>query len=62
MKGVFIHKSTSQFLTNVGRHNHLILGPSVSAGNPHGITSFLASHQVPVGDLHRLVRTPPISG
>jgi hypothetical protein len=34
------------------------LGPSVPAGNPHGITPFLTSQQMPTGDPHELVHTP----
>jgi hypothetical protein len=43
MNDEFIHKSTSPFPSDVGRHNHPLLGPSVSAGDPHRITQFLAS-------------------
>jgi len=61
-KGVFIHISTSPFSSDVGCHNHPLLGPSVPAGDPHGITPFLASQQVPAGNHHGLVHAPPISG
>jgi len=46
----------------VGRHNHPPFGPSVLAGDPHGITPFLASQQVPAGDPYGLVHAPTISG
>jgi len=46
----------------VGRHNHPLLGPSVPASDPHGITPFLASQKVPASDPHRLVQAPPILG
>ena len=39
-----------------------LLGPSVPAGNPRGISPFLVSQQAPASDLHGLVYVPPISG
>jgi hypothetical protein len=64
IKGVSIHISTSPspHLGNVGHHNHPILGPSVPAGDPYGISPFLASKRAPTSDLHGLVHVPPISG
>jgi len=62
IKGAFIHISTSPFPGDVGRYNHLLLGPSVPAGDPHGITPFLASQGVPADNPHGLVYTPTISG
>jgi hypothetical protein len=62
MKGAFIHISTSPFPGDVGRHNHPLLGPSVPASDPHGITPFLESQQVPASDSYGLVYGPPISG
>jgi hypothetical protein len=38
------------------------LGPSVPAGDPHGITPFLVSQRVPAGITHRLVHAPTILG
>jgi hypothetical protein len=62
-KRVNIHISTSPFsyTCNVERHNHSFLGPSVPAGDPHGINPFLASQRVPISGPHRLVHAPPIS-
>ena len=62
IKGESIHISTSPFsyLGDVGRHNHPFLGPSVPAGNPHGISPFLASQRMPASDLYGLVHAPPI--
>jgi hypothetical protein len=42
----------------VGRHNHSLLGSSIPAGDPHGISPFLASQRVPTGYPHGLVHTP----
>jgi hypothetical protein len=53
---------TSPFPGDVGRHNHPLLGPSVPASDPHGITQFLAAQQVPANDTHGLMHAPPISG
>jgi hypothetical protein len=46
----------------VGRRNHPLFGPSVLAGDPHGITQFLASQRMPASDPYGLVHTLPISG
>jgi hypothetical protein len=43
------------YACDVRRHNHPILGPSVTVGDPHEIITFLASQQVPAGDPHGLV-------
>jgi len=61
-KGANIHISTSLFPGNVACHDHPLLGPSVSTGDPHGIPQFLESQRVPAGDPHGLVHVPPISG
>jgi len=60
--GAFIHISTSPFPGNVGCNNHLLLAPSVLAGDGHGILSFLGTQRVPAGNPHGLVHNPPISG
>jgi hypothetical protein len=57
-----ILKCKSSFTDDVGRHNHPLLGPSVPAGDLHGITPLLASQKVPTDDHHGLVHVPPISG
>jgi hypothetical protein len=46
----------------MGRHNHPFLGLNVPTGDPHGISLFLVSQQVPASNLHGLVHVPPISG
>jgi hypothetical protein len=58
-----IHISTYPFsyLSDVEHHNHLLLGHSVSTGNPHEIIPFLVSQRVPADDPHGLVHAPPIS-
>jgi hypothetical protein len=62
IKDAFIHISTSLFPSDVGRHNHPLLEPSVLAGDPHGITPFLASQRVPAGNPLGLVHAPTILG
>jgi hypothetical protein len=64
IKGVSIHISTSPspYLGDVGCHNHPLLGLSVPAGYPYGISPFLASQRAPASDLHGLVHVPPILG
>jgi hypothetical protein len=54
-----MHLSTSPFPGDVRRHNHNLLGPSIPAGDPYGITSFLVSHRVPASDPYRLVHASP---
>jgi hypothetical protein len=46
----------------MGHHNHPFLEPSAPADDPHMITAFLVSQQVPTSDPHGLVHTPLISG
>jgi hypothetical protein len=64
IKGVSIHISTfsSPYPSDIRRHNHPLLGPSVPAGDPHGISPFLASQRAPASDLHGLVHVSRISG
>lgn len=58
MKDALIHISTFSFPSDVGHHNHSLLGPSVPADNPHGITTFLVFQQVPASP-HGLLHAPP---
>ena len=62
IKDVSIHRSTSSssYLNNVKRHNNPFLGPNVPAGDPYGISPFLASQRVPAIGLHGFVHIPPI--
>jgi hypothetical protein len=58
-EGANIHISTYPFPypSDVRRYNHPLLGPSIPAGDPHGITPFLASQLVPASDPYRRVHT-----
>jgi hypothetical protein len=64
IKGASIHISISPspYPGDVGHHNHPLLGLSVPANDPHGISPFLASQRAPASNLHGLVHISPISG
>jgi hypothetical protein len=65
IKGVSIHISTSPSLypSDVGRHNHPLLGPNIPASGLMGLAhSWHPSQRVFASDLHGLVHASPISG